>query len=36
MLLGDELLHSVAVLAAVQIPISIGCAVLVTRMWIYT
>lgn len=36
MVLGGELLLSVAVLGAVQIPISISAAILVSRMWIYT
>lgn len=36
MVLGGQLLLSVAVLGAVQIPISISAAILVSRMWIYT
>lgn len=36
MVLEGELLLSVAVLGAVQIPISISAAVLVSRMWMYT
>jgi len=36
MVLEDEMLVSVAVLAIVQIPISISAAILVSRMWIYT
>ena len=36
MVLGGELLLSVAVLGVVQIPISISAAILVSRMWMYT